>query len=89
MVAVSESVARAMAEGARKVSGADYAIATTGIAGPTGGSEQKPVGTVFISAAFNGNVKVEHCLFSGDRAKVRDQSVAKALDMLAEILSKS
>ena len=87
--AVSEDSARQMALGACKTFSADCAAAITGIAGPGGGTSEKPVGTVFISAAFNGNVKVEHCLFSGDRAKVRDQSVAKALDMLIEILPKS
>ena len=87
--AVSEDSARQMALGACKAFSADCAAAITGIAGPGGGTSEKPVGTVFISAAFNGNVKVEHCLFSGDRAAVRDQSVAKALDMLTEILFKS
>ena len=87
--AVSEDSARLMALGACKAFSADCAAAITGIAGPGGGTSEKPVGTVFISAAFNGNVKVEHCLFSGDRAAVRDQSVAKALDMLTEILFKS
>ncbi|MBQ1226255.1 MAG: CinA family protein [Clostridia bacterium] len=87
--AVSEDSARQMALGACKAFSADCAAAITGIAGPGGGTSEKPVGTVFISAAFNGNVKVEHCLFSGDRAAVRDQSVAKALDMLTEILLKS
>ena len=87
--AVSEDSARQMALGACKAFSADCAAAITGIAGPGGGTREKPVGTVFVSAAFNGNVKVEHCLFSGDRAAVRDQSVAKALDMLTEILFKS
>lgn len=87
--AVSEDSARQMALGACKAFSADCAAAITGIAGPGGGTSEKPVGTVFISAAFNGNVKVEHFLFSGDRTAVRDQSVAKALDMLTEILSKS
>ena len=87
--AVSEDSARQMALGALRAFSADCGAAITGIAGPGGGTSEKPVGTVFISAAFNGNVKVEHCLFSGNRAQVREQSVAKALDMLTEILTKS
>ena len=87
--AVSEDSARQMALGALRAFSADCGAAITGIAGPGGGTSEKPVGTVFISAAFNGNVNVERCLFSGNRAQVREQSVAKALDMLTEILSKS
>ncbi|MBE6606963.1 MAG: CinA family protein [Ruminococcaceae bacterium] len=87
--AVSEETARQMVLGACKMFSADCGAAITGIAGPGGGTLEKPVGTVFVSAAFGGNVKVEHCLFSGNRAGVRDQSVGKALDMLTEIISKS
>ncbi len=87
--AVSEETARQMALGACKMFSADCSAAITGIAGPLGGTLEKPVGTVFVAAAFRGDVKVEYCLFLGDRTEVREQSVAKALDMLADIISKS
>lgn len=87
--AVSEECARQMALGACRAFSADCAAAITGIAGPLGGTPEKPVGTVYVSAAFDGEVKVEHCIFSGSRAEVREQSVEKALDMLAEIIEKS
>jgi nicotinamide-nucleotide amidase len=69
--AVSEAVAREMAEGARKRFGADFAIAVTGIAGPGGGTRQKPVGTVFISLAGRTGTVVErrHNPFSRERFK--------------------
>lgn len=87
--AVSEECARQMALGALKAFSSDCAAAITGIAGPLGGTPEKPVGTVFIAAAFGDKVTVEHCLFAGDREAVREQSVAKALDMLAEMINKS
>ncbi|MBE6618603.1 MAG: CinA family protein [Ruminococcaceae bacterium] len=87
--AVSNECAREMALGALKMFSSDCAAAITGIAGPLGGSAEKPVGTVFIAAAFGDKVTVEHCLFAGDRESIREQSVAKALDMLAEMICKS
>lgn len=87
--AVSEACARQMALGALKMFSADCAASITGIAGPLGGSAEKPVGTVFIAAALGENATVEHCLFAGDREAVREQSVAKALDMLTEMIDKS
>jgi len=84
--AVSEPVARAMAEGARRVSGAEVAVAVTGIAGPHGGTPEKPVGTVWIAWASPDMVHAEHELFAGDREAVRRQSVAHALrGMLVEL----
>lgn len=81
--AVSEPVARAMAEGAVRQSGADLAVAITGIAGPGGGSAEKPVGLVhFAVARRNGATTHERRLFSGDRAAVRLASAALALAML-------
>ena len=79
--AVSEPVARAMAEGVRARQGADVGVAVTGIAGPTGGSEAKPVGTVVISVAAERTV-VRTFLFPGDRPMIRQQSVLAALDMV-------
>ncbi len=85
--AVSEECARQMALGAKKAFSADCSAAITGIAGPLGGTPEKPVGTVFIAASYGDSTVVERCLFNGDRDAVRDQSVAKALDMLIKILS--
>ena len=86
--AVSEECARQMALGACRMFSSDCAAAVTGIAGPLGGTPEKPVGTVYISAALHGDVTVEHCVFEGDRVAVREQSVAKALDMLIKYLNR-
>lgn len=77
--AVSEPVARAMAEAARAVSGADFAVAVTGIAGPDGGSPHKPVGTVWFAWAGPTGTRAERAWFDGDRESVRRQSIALAL----------
>lgn len=81
--AVSEPVVRAMAEGARRVIGSDWALATSGIAGPDGGSAEKPVGTVFIACAGPTGTVARRFQFAGnDRGRNIDQSVRAALDML-------
>jgi len=80
--AVSEEVAAAMAEGVRARSGADVAISTTGIAGPGGGSEAKPVGLVYMGLASEQGTVVERFTFVGDRAVVKDRAAKAALDML-------
>ena len=77
--AVSEPVARAMAAGAVAHSGAHVSVAVTGIAGPTGGSEDKPVGTVWFGWCVGGQCSTERQLFAGDRASVRTQSAQHAL----------
>jgi PncC family amidohydrolase len=77
--AVSEEVAAQMAQGARERFVSDCAIATTGVAGPGGGSELKPVGLVYIAWADAHGVRVERRLFSGDRASVQQQAVSSAL----------
>ncbi|MDE2401113.1 MAG: CinA family protein [Burkholderiales bacterium] len=78
--AVSEAVARAMAEGALQRSTAEVAVAVTGIAGPTGGSPDKPVGTVWLAWAVQGSLtQALRCHFDGDRAAVRHATVAQAL----------
>jgi nicotinamide-nucleotide amidase len=81
--AVSEAVARAMAEGARQRAGVDAALAVTGIAGPDGGSPDKPVGTVWFGWALAGRETASECrIFDGDREAVRRQTVAHALNGL-------
>lgn len=81
--AVSEAVARAMAEGALKHSAAQIAVAVTGIAGPEGGTEEKPVGLVHIAVARDGKDTIhEEHVFDGDRDAVRMQSVDAALALV-------
>lgn len=85
--AVSEPVARAMAEGALAHSPADVAVAVTGIAGPGGGTPEKPVGLVHLAAARrNGATRHERRVFPGDRAAVREQTVAAALDLIDHLI---
>ena len=86
--AVSESVARAMADGVRRVSGADYAIATTGIAGPTGGSEKKPIGTVWMAIAtpYGTIATVRNC--GTDRSQIISRASAYAIELLYNELKK-
>lgn len=84
--AVSQRVAQAMAEGALTHSNADVSIAVTGVAGPGGGSAEKPVGTVWFGrAARNAPVHTERHVFPGDRAAVRAATVVRALELLGTI----
>lgn len=81
--AVSEPVAQSMAEGALKRAESDFSIAVSGIAGPTGGSPEKPVGTVCFAWAERGRTtRVETCLFDGNRRSVRYQTIEHALNVL-------
>lgn len=82
--AVSGPVARAMAEGARTRAGVDYAISTTGIAGPEGGTAEKPVGTVWFGLAGPQGTTIYHQIFQGDREMIRTQAVAFALSRLEQ-----
>ena len=84
--AVSEPVVRAMAAGAVAHSAAHVSVAVTGIAGPTGGSEDKPVGTVWFGWCVGGQCSTERQLFAGDRAAVRARTVAHALARLVQRL---
>jgi PncC family amidohydrolase len=83
--AVSAQVARAMAEGARADTGAVLAVAVTGIAGPDGGSEAKPVGLTYIAAAGPDGVDVRRHTWSGDRARNTLDSAHAALTLLLEV----
>ncbi len=87
--AVSQQVAEAMARGALANSAADVAVAVTGIAGPDGGSAEKPVGLVWFGLAAAGTpTTAEHVVFNGDRAAVRRQATEKALALLLEGLGR-
>jgi len=87
--AVSELVARHMALGAVKHSNAHVAVAVTGIAGPGGGSADKPVGTVHIAVAdANGNTRHEKCIFKdASRTKVRQKTVLRAFELIDDMIS--
>lgn len=80
--AVSEPVACAMAAGVRQLAGSTFGIGVTGIAGPGGGSEEKPVGLVYIALASEDNVTARKVLFPGDRQFIRSLSVMSAMDLL-------
>ena len=80
--AVSEPVARAMAEGVRKLANADYGISVTGIAGPDGGSPEKPVGTVLVGLADAEQTRVNEYRFIGNRHRIRFASTQAALNLL-------
>jgi nicotinamide-nucleotide amidase len=84
--AVSEQTAREMALGAIENSQAGVAVSVTGIAGPGGGSENKPVGTVCFGWAINGGCETTTCHFKGDRTEIREQSAEYALQGLMERL---
>jgi PncC family amidohydrolase len=79
---VSEAAAREMAEAARKRFGVDFAIAVTGIAGPDGGTKDKPVGTVYIALAGEFGTRVERKLNAGGRAAFKQKTAQQALEML-------
>ena len=80
--AVSPEVAAQMADGARKLLKTDLAVSLTGIAGPDGGSDEKPVGLVWFGLATKDGVRTEKAIFRGDRAQVRAQAITHALGML-------
>ncbi|EMA51489.1 CinA family protein [Halococcus thailandensis] len=91
--AVSESVAREMARGARDTADATWGLATTGIAGPDGGTDEKPVGTIYIGVAHAGEwgsgestSGVEHHVFDGTRTEVKEKIARRALTAVLESL---
>jgi len=80
--AVSPETAAQMAEGVRRLLKTDLAVSLTGIAGPDGGSAEKPVGLVWFGLATKDGVRTEKVIFAGDRVRVREQAVVHALGML-------
>lgn len=85
--AVSSQVAEQMARGAMEAANAQAAVAVTGIAGPDGGTDQKPVGLVYIGCCVQGKVSVTENHFQGSREEVRQQTVVAALNLLLNCLS--
>lgn len=83
---VSPQVAAAMAKGAAKRTGAQCGLSATGVAGPDGGTEEKPVGLVYIGCYVCGETLVRKCLFRGDREEIRKKSVCTAFSMLKNML---
>ena len=83
--AVSEEVAVAMAEGVRGKYGVDVGLSTTGIAGPIGGTKEKPVGLVFIGISLKGNSYAKKFIFEGDRLRNKELSCNAALNMLLDV----
>jgi len=84
--AVSSAVAKAMAIGIRSRTDADIGLSVTGIAGPTGGTPEKPVGTVFIGLATTERAIDLHCLFTGDRWQIQELTAVKSLDLVRRLL---
>jgi PncC family amidohydrolase len=84
--AVSKETAREMAKGVRKITNSDIGIAITGIAGPGGGTKDKPVGLVYIAIAGEESTKIEKCLFSGNRENIRIKACCHALNTLIKTL---
>ncbi len=84
--AVSETVSRQMAQGARKCFDADWGVGVTGIAGPTGGTKEKPVGLVYIAVAGARETHVLCNHFTGPRESIKEQTAEKALELLLEQL---
>lgn len=84
--AVSRKTAEEMAAGAAELALAEASLSITGLAGPSGGTEITPVGTVYIGCFVNGKITVEHHEFKGSRTEIREQAVNKALELLYDCL---
>ena len=87
--AVSKETARELARGGAFQSGADVCLGITGIAGPNGGTEEKPVGLVYISCFYNNSIYVDKYIFKGNRQKIREQATVKALDTIRRCILES
>ena len=86
--AVSAETASEMAKGAATVANANVGLSTTGIAGPGGGTPEKPVGLIYVGCCVNGEVNTRQCNFNGNREENRNSAVEAALQLLSDILSK-
>jgi len=84
--AVSSQCVTQMLEGIKNLSGADYVLAVSGIAGPNGGTEEKPVGTVYIGLQTPFSQEVFQCYFHGEREHIQEQSTVFAIEKIAEVL---
>ena len=84
--AVSEEVVRQMALGCRNATGSDVSIATSGVAGPGGGTVEKPVGLVYISCAYKDIVAIKNYKFEGDRTQIRKQATIEAISIALDLL---
>ena len=84
--AVSSQCVEAMLRGVVKMANAEHGIAVSGIAGPTGGTSEKPVGTVYLGVNIRGHITVEHHLFQGDRESVQTQATEVAIALLKKLL---
>ena len=87
--AVSEQTAREMALGGVLAADADACVAVTGLAGPDGGTEEKPVGLVYVSCCMKDEVIVEKCHFNGTRQEIREHAAVTALDLLRRMIIRS
>ena len=87
--AVSKKTAQEMAEGGAAAAEADACVAITGIAGPDGGTEEKPVGLVYVACCLKNDTVVEECHFRGTRSEIREQSAMYALDLLRRTILKN
>ena len=86
--AVSEQVSLQMAQGVRRLTGADFAVSTTGIAGPDGGTPEKPVGLVYIGCFCNGKTTVQQLNLRGGREAIRQRAAGRAVYQLVQRLTK-
>ncbi|MEM4262452.1 MAG: CinA family protein [Thermoplasmata archaeon] len=84
--AVSEQVAKEMALGAMKKFGSDIAVSTTGIAGPTGGSKEKPVGLVWFAVAHEDDIQTDKEIFAGDRLDIKEAAAIHAIDLVIDFV---
>ena len=84
--AVSEETVTEMVDGIKKETGANFAVAVSGIAGPGGGTKEKPVGTVYLGVSFDHKRSAEKFIFPGTREDVRNSSADKILEMIQNVI---